>query len=220
LDHQTTADFIHPATSDAEFWSLEAQSLQTRADKYRNLGGEDNLRQAKRIETNAMMVEFVDRTTVSSTLALSNLTSQSEALVFLFHTVMRFAQQTPRPVSKFEALKAVRRFRKMAEMVRADATQQRCAGSFQAPQLLEAAFAYDELADQAAGVLQDPLLGRRKPRGDSRLKGLVVGLTVATRGIFGAPLYGTVATLANVVLDRRDLTDGKVRKMVIRTPRP
>jgi hypothetical protein len=220
LRHKKTEDFIHPVTRSAGFWSLEAQSIQRRADKYRNLGGEDNLHQAKRIETNAMIVEFADRTTVTSTLALSNLTPQSQALVFLFHTVMRLAQSTPRSVSMFEVRKAVRRFRKMAEMVRADATQQQCAGSFQAPQLLDAAFAYDELADRAAEVLQDPLLGKRKPRGDSRLKGLVVGLAFATRGIFGAPLYGTVATLANVVLDRRDLTDDKARKMVIRTPRP
>jgi hypothetical protein len=220
LRHEKTEDFIHPATCGPGFWSLEAQSIQRRADKYRKLGGKDDLLQAKRIETNARIAEFADRTTVYSTLALPNLTPQSRALAFLFQTVMRLAQPTPHSVSMLEARKAVRRFRKMAELVRADATQQQCAGSFQAPQLLEAAFAYDELADQAAGVLQDPLLGRRKPRGDSRLKGLVVGLTFATRGIFGAPLYGTVATLANVVLDRRDLTDDKVRKMVIRTPRP
>jgi len=115
VGHKKTEDFIHPATRGAGFWSLEAQSIQRRADKYRKLGGEDNLRQAKRIETNAMMVEFADRTTVSSTLALSNLTQQSQALVFFFHTVMRLAQPTPRPVSMFEARKVVRRFRTMAE---------------------------------------------------------------------------------------------------------
>jgi hypothetical protein len=219
--HKKTDEFIHPATYGPRFWSLEAKSIQRRANKYRELGGKDNLQEAKRIETNAMLAELADSHTVFSRLALSNLTPQSQALVFLFHTVMRLAQPTPRPkITMFEARKVVRRFRKMAEMVRADATQQQCVGSFQARQLLEAAFAYDELADQAAGILQDPLLGKRKPRGDSRLKGLVVGLTFATRGIFGAPLYGTVATLANVVLDRRDLTDDKVRKMVIRTPRP
>jgi hypothetical protein len=220
LHHQTTADFIHPATSDAELWSLEAQSIQTRADVYRNLGGEDNLHHAKRIETNAMIAELADRMTVTSTLARSNLTSQSQALAFLFQTAMKLGQPTPQSVSMLEARKAVRRFRKMAEMVRADANQQQRAGSFQAPQLLEAAFAYDELANRAAEALQDPLLGKRKPRGDSRLKGFVVGLAFATKGIFGAPLYGTVATLANVVLDRRDVTDDKVRKIVKRTPRP
>src|SRR5262245_40405555 len=51
LRHKKTEDFMHPATRGSGFWSLEAQSIQRRADKYRKRGGKDNLHQSKRIET-------------------------------------------------------------------------------------------------------------------------------------------------------------------------
>jgi hypothetical protein len=102
----------------------------------------------------------------------------------------------------------------MAKQIRADAAEQRRMRGFPDHRLLEAGFAYDELADDAAGSLGATLLVSRKPQWDARLKGFVIALASTTKLLFGAPLCGTVSTLTNVALNRSDLTGGKVRKML------
>jgi hypothetical protein len=112
-----------------------------------------------------------------------------------------------------EKRKAVRRFRTMAKTLRTDAAEQQRLRGFVSDRLLEAGFAYDELADDPVDSLGATLLVSRKPRKDARLKGFVKALASTTKEIFGAPLFGTVATFANVALDRDDVTGERVRKM-------
>ncbi len=102
----------------------------------------------------------------------------------------------------------------MAKTIRADAAQnQRMRGYFD-HRLLDAALAYEELADDAVGSLGTIVLVSRKPRSEPRLKGFVMALASTTKVLFGVPLCGTVATLTNVALNRSDVTGDKVRKML------
>ena len=105
----------------------------------------------------------------------------------------------------------------MADQIRADASEQDRLNRHEA-RLWEAVFAYEELADAAAPPPGSPLLVERQHRNDQWMQGLVFALADTTSHVFGVPLCGTVATVANVVLGRDDLTAEIVRKMLPRTP--
>ena len=218
MDYKRTQQYVYPVQNydhTRQLWSFHARLLQARAESP-GRSGEDA--DSKRNQTRALLIEIEVPNTFSR--LTSKLGPQEKGLVWLFHTAFSLARQTPRSVSVADKRKAAHRFRTMAKQIRADAAEQRRMRGFPDDRLLEAGFAYDELADDAAGSLGPTLLVSRKPRWDARLKGFVIALASTTKLLFGAQLFGTVATLANVVLDRRDLTDDKVRKMVIRTPRP
>jgi hypothetical protein len=102
----------------------------------------------------------------------------------------------------------------MAKTIRADVAQSPRIRSYFDHRLLDAASAYEELADHAIGSLGTIVLVRRKPRSESRLKGFVMALASTTKVLFGIPLCGTVATLTNVALNRSDISGDKVRKML------
>ena len=102
----------------------------------------------------------------------------------------------------------------MAKTIREDAAEKQRMRDYFDHRLLDAAFDYEELADDAVGPLGTTVLVSRKPRSEPRLKGFVMALASTTKVIFRAPLYGTVATLTNVTLERSDITDDKVRKML------
>jgi hypothetical protein len=108
----------------------------------------------------------------------------------------------------------------MAKLLRADAAEQKARGDSRHSQLWAAAFAYDELADAAAPPPGSQLLVTRQHRGDARLKGFVLALAAVTKDVFGTPLCGSLATTANVVFSRGDLTSDVVRKMLSHAPRP
>jgi hypothetical protein len=217
IDYKRTQQYVYPVQNyDArQFWSFHARLLQARAE---SPGGSGEDADSKRNQTRALLFEMEVPNTFSR--LTSKLGPQEKGLVWLFHMAFSLARKTPRSVSVADKRKAAHRFRTMAKQIRADAAEQRRMCGFADRRLLEAGFAYDELADDAAGSLGPTLLVSRKPRWDARLKGFVIALASTTKLLFGVPLFGTVATLANVVLDRRDLTDDKVRKMIIRTPRP
>jgi hypothetical protein len=107
----------------------------------------------------------------------------------------------------------------MAKQVFADNTEQQRLRGFPDERLSRAVSAYMELADGVAPAPGSPLLVKRKHGRNELIKGFVMELASTTKEIFGAPLFGTVATFANVALNRDDLTGEQVRKMVVFTPR-
>jgi hypothetical protein len=80
--------------------------------------------------------------------------------------------------------------------------------------LSKAASAYLELADELAPAPGSPLLVMRRHGRNDFIKGFVVEFASITKEIFGASLFRTVATFANVALGRDDVTGDKVRKML------
>jgi hypothetical protein len=211
LTYKKTEQFVYPVQSYCakSSWSFQARLLQSRTDSLRRKG-EDAA--AQRNQIRVLLFEMEVPLTFSG--LPRKLAPQEEGLVWLFQTAFSLGRQTPRSVSMAEKRKAVRRFRTMAKTVRTDAAEQQRLRGFLDHRLLEAGFAYDELADDPVDSLGATLLVSRKPRKDARLKGFVKALASTTKEIFGAPLFGTVATFANVTLNRDDLTADKVRKML------
>ena len=211
LRTKKTERFVYPVQKYCakQRWSFQARLLQSRTDSLRRKG-EDAA--ARRNQIRVLLFEMEVPNTFSRLLP-RKLAPQEQGLVWLFQTAFSLGRHTPRSVSMAEKRKAVRRFRTMAKTVRTDAAEQQRLRGFVGDRLLEAGFAYDELADDPVDSLGATLLVSRKPRKDARLKGFVKALASTTKEIFGAPLFGTVATFANVALDRDDVTGEKVRKM-------
>jgi hypothetical protein len=214
LKDRKTEQYLHPtATSDGgkRFWSFRARSLQSRAEELRKRG---EGREADRVQVRATLVEM-EVPNIFSRLQRAKFEPQEQGLIFLFYTAFKFAQETPQSVSVAEERKAAGRFRAMAKTIRADvaAQKQRMSGYFD-HRLLDAACAYEELADDAVGSLGTVVLVSRKARSEPRLKGFVMALASTTNVLFGVPLYRTVATVTNVALNRSDVTGDKVRKML------
>jgi len=211
LRSQKPERFVYPVQKHCakQRWSFQARLLQSRTDSLRRKG-EDAA--ARRNQIRVLLFEMEVPNTFSRLLP-RKLAPQEQGLVWLFQTAFSLGRQTPRSVSMAEKRKAVRRFRTMVKTLRTDAAEQQRLRGFVSDRLLEAGFAYDELADDPVDSLGATLLVSRKPRKDARLKGFVKALASTTKEIFGAPLFGTVATFANVALDRDDVTGEKVRKM-------
>ena len=202
-----TEQYVHPAVSyhgSKRFWSFAARTLQSRAEERRKRGEGP---EADRAQTQAILREM-EVPNIFSRLHPAKFAPQEQGLIFLFYTVFNLAKETPQSVAVAEARKAARRFRAMAKTIRADV------GPYLDHRLLDAARAYEELADDAVGSLGTVVLVSRKARGEPRLKGFVMALASTTKVIFGDPLYRTVATLTNVALNRSDVTGDKVRKML------
>jgi hypothetical protein len=139
-----------------------------------------------------------------------NLSERDLAMAYLFEQAFTLALMDLPLVPISELRKKRSNYRKMAKQLRADAIEQERLGLYESQRFVEAALAYEELAGRSRLV-------KRQPRGDARLKRFVMALADITKNVFGSPLYGSVATIANVVFSRDDLTSGRVRKMLPRT---
>jgi hypothetical protein len=53
-----------------------------------------------------------------------------------------------------------------------------------------------------------------RARGNRRFRGFALRMTEVTKALFNTPLYGGVATLANIVFDRTDLREHYIRDLV------
>jgi hypothetical protein len=218
-DYERTEAFVHPASQTS--WTSQATSGRRRAVQLRKLGGSENAAEADRLELSAAAAEVGVRMLLFPWhRGRPELPLQDLSMAFLFDQAFTFGRQNIRPVPIREANNTRRRFLKMAEQIRADAAEQERLKRYVDRRLWGAAFAYEELADAAAPPPGSPLLVERQHRNNQRMQGFVMALAGTTSQVFGAPLCGTVATVANVVLGRDDLTAEKVRKMLPRVLRP
>jgi hypothetical protein len=147
-----------------------------------------------------------------------DLPRQALAIVYFFDRAFILGQQNIRLVPISEFRKRRRHYFEMAKQLRADAADQKRLGLYAVGWMEEAARAYEEMAEAPEPAPGCSLLVPRQPRGDPRLKSFVMLLADITKNVFGSPFYGSVATTANVVFSRDDLTFATVRKMLLSQP--
>jgi hypothetical protein len=184
--------------------------LRERAKEMRRLGRQV---EAKRLDLYAGVSEITIPQEILHQLGPPPLPTQDFALAWFFDQVVKLARHPPKPITLTEVLRLRKPYVAMASRLRADAAKQK--GS---EPLMAAADAYERLANAVAPPPTSPLVVRRKPRGDEELKGFLIAVIEVTKAIFGQRLLRTVVTLANVVFDRTDMTDSKLRKMLALPP--
>jgi hypothetical protein len=214
--YRTTADFFHSASSGLQtFWTPEARSRRRRAALICSLNGGEPSAEAKHLETSALLAEFAGTACLFPRYeGQPEIPRQQLALAFLFHQTFAFARQKPRAVSQSDAQTTRNHCVAMAKRILADNIELQRLGGYPDERLERAASAYLERADDVAPAPGSPLLVNRKHGRNDLIKGFVLELAATTKAIFGASLFGTVATLTNVAFDRADITAGQIRRMV------
>jgi hypothetical protein len=121
----------------------------------------------------------------------------------------------PRTRTKAEIQSAASEFTTMAERLKEDADEMKRLGMWRFVPLLKTAVQACVEQAEARGQIhpQDPYVVERKSArlGDDWVRGFVVKMAETCRILFGSPMLGTAATLANVAYDRTDLNGQKVR---------
>jgi hypothetical protein len=146
-------------------------------------------------------------------------TQQERAMSYFFSEAFTLGQQNISLIPLSELRGKRRYYLKMAKQLRGDSAEQERFGLYEHRRMIEAALAYEKLAGPlvpAAG--RSSLVVTRQPRADGRLKGFVVLLSEINKNVFGSPLYGSIATTANVVFCRNDIKSGTVRKVLSTHP--
>jgi hypothetical protein len=220
-NYRASEVFLRPVRSGPKtFWTPEARARRRRAELIRTLADGEARAEVKELETWALLSEFAGTNYIFSGSHIFSgyegpeIDRQQHALAFLFHEAFTLARQKPRPVSRTDAQTARSRYLAMAKCIAADNTERQRLHGFPDERLSRAPSAYLELADDVAPGPGSPLLVMRRHGRNESIKGFVMEFASTTKEIFGAPLFGTVATFANVALDRDDLTGEKVRKML------
>jgi hypothetical protein len=209
-NYKSSDTFKYPATAQMD-WDPILRGRLRRAQDIRRISGPDNERQAKKIETSVKLHWAADTVVQES----AGLTMQQRALVAFFSQAFEFARTDSRPVPRVVAQEKRAHYLDMARRIRADVVG---IDSYSHREvLIDAAFEYEELADEAAPPPGHPLLVQRKRRGDQRETAFVIELVDAATAIFGHALCGTIATVANVAFDCKNWTYARVRKVTQRT---
>ena len=218
--YRTTRAFVHPVSSPPKsFWTPEARARLRRGGLICSLGGGEPSAEAKHLETSALLAEFAGTACLFPRYeGQPEIPRQQVALAFLFHQAFAFARQKPRAVSQSDAQTTRNHCVAMAKRILADNIELQRLRGYPDERLERAASAYLERADDVAPGPGSPLLVNRKHGRNELIKGFVLELAATTKAIFGASLFGTVATLTNVAFDRADITAGQIRKMVPSTP--
>jgi hypothetical protein len=208
-NYKKTEAFTHTASTSMD-WSPTVRAQHQRVQTLRRTSGRDNEDEARKIEAYARLNRFGDTLTWGG----EKLPIQEHALVALFDQAFEFARTASRPVPRAAAKEKRAHYLDMASRIRADVGGLDSLSSRQA--LVDAAFAYEELADKAAPPPGHPLHVQRQGRGDERQTAFVLQLVDASRAIFGQSFYRTVAIVANVAFECDGWTGERVRKVTKR----
>jgi hypothetical protein len=227
-----TSDFVHPAIAPGlqTSWTPHGRSLRQRAKEMRQSGRHG---EATRLDLQAALSEN------PRTLNILPDSLQDSALSSFFDQVVGLARHPPKLITLREVLRLRKPYAAKASRLRADAAKHEVS-SLRKPyaamasrlhavsakhkddsineRLTAAADAYEELADEVAPRPTSSLVVRRKSRSDEESKGFSIAVIEVTKAIFGQRLFRTVATLANVVFDRTDMTDSRLKKMLALPP--
>jgi hypothetical protein len=204
-NYKSSDTFRYPATARMD-WDTRLREQLRRAQTIRGMSGPDNEHRANKIETGVKFYWAAD-TVISES---SGLMIQERALVAFFSQAFEFARTDSRPVPRAVARQKRAHYLDMANRIRTDFAD---LDSFSNEALIDAAFAYEALADTAAPPPGHPLHVQRKRRGNERQTAFVLQLVDASKAIFGHSLYGTVAIVANVAFECDDWTDARVSKV-------
>jgi hypothetical protein len=195
--NRSTSNYKHPALTNA----MKAQSLRRAADKHRKVGNEIDANWAE-----AGAAEWEARPDDSSRISPAG--RQNRAAVRIFIEAVR-ALDFP-PIFVADQRKAADALRKLAEHANLAAKQLAGIGfAASAKRLRRLAADF-----KSEGDLVDPDLSRQtddypnliyRNTEETSLRIFVKNLDYAMLQQFGTPLFGTIATLANVALDRTDV---------------
>jgi hypothetical protein len=208
--HQPTDDFVHFVTP-MEYW--------TPASRY-DLQHPEKLRERGAPPAEILAAYNAVRLQASYQGQGPRLSLRDLARVYFFDSAFTLGHQDIRLVPISELRKKSRHYLKMAKELRADAAEQERLGLYEGRRMTEAACAYEELVKAPAPAPGRSRLVTRQPRGATRIKGFVRAFGDITNAVYGSPLYGSVATTANVVFGGDKLTADAVRKMLSDAPRP
>jgi hypothetical protein len=204
-NYQSSDTFKYPATARMD-WDTSSRGQLRRAQTIAGMSGPDNEREANKIEMGVKLHWAADTVIWES----SGLPIQERALVSFFSQAFEFARTDSRPVPRAVAQQKRAHYLEMADRIRTDVAD---LDSFSDKALIDAAFAYEALADTAAPPPGHPLHVQRQRRGDERQTAFVLQLVDASRAIFSQPLYGIVSIVANVAFNCQDWTGARVRKV-------
>jgi hypothetical protein len=209
-EYVKTSDFFRPAIAPGRqtSWTPQARSMRRCAKEMHRSGRHE---QATRLDLEASLQEVGETLNIIAD-PRDPQSLQDVALAWFFSQVVSLARHPPKPITLCEVLRLRKPYAAKASRLRADAAKQKDYSIKE--RLMAAADAYEELGDEVAPRPTNPLVVRRKSRSYEESKGFSIGVIEVTKAIFGQRLLGTVATLANVVFDRTDMTGSKLGKML------
>jgi len=207
VDHQSTEQFANPIYMTS---ASKAASLRQRASELRQKGGASNILEA---EVKEFEVQLLETQTVDP-LTLTPWTEQDLGVQLFFWQAYYAALATPKPTF-FSKIKAeVAALRAAAKQLRAQAVKLQSHG-IECAALQQIASEFDSRArsEDRNPKTDDPLIITRQVK-DVRLRTFVATLSIVTQQLLQDTMYGTIATITNVVFSRADITGSKVRDML------
>jgi hypothetical protein len=186
-EYVTTAKPFHPATlpQAVESWADMAAALRSRAAEYGELGG---AALAAKYEKRALAAEERHRARASG--ASSDAERHEVALAIIFTVAVALYREGLKTVTQRELDQHVEALRSAGRN--------------------EIAAAYERHAEK-------PAVARffvERKRTNARLEAFIEGLAGQTNPLFGKPLYGVIATIANIAFERSDLDRQHVRAIL------
>jgi hypothetical protein len=227
VGHQPSDQYLNPAFT----YASRVAEFRQKASYLREKGGAVNKREAESREAEATLLE-AEATLMEGEfdpLAHSRWTRQDRAAQSLLWLAYRGALDDE-PVFLSSLVAKTNDLRKLGQELLAGVK------ILQSHKLHDLARELKELAEEIEGEADDtdpfldPQTGQRlsSPRfphiedpwvlvrdtPDARMRSFVISLSITMLTLFGKPLYHTLANITNVVFDRKDVTDSRVRELI------
>ena len=205
-NHPPTDGYSNPAYMTNASVAARKRRL---AAELRNKGGTMNERKARFLEAEAAIYEGLGDPPADPRWSEQDRAVQN----FLRHTYRNFLDLKPVFLSDLKA--KMNKLREVAEGLHQQAeTLQSLGKESDAQKLEEIASDYDEEArNMLPGDGDNPWIITRQNE-DVELRSFVIDLSIRTTMLFQKELHSTLATVANVVFNRQDLTRSRVREML------
>lgn len=224
IRHQSSEEYLNPASTNVS----RTAAFPRQASDFRERGGEENVHNAELLEAEAAIIE-----SESDPIFYPPWSAQDRAAQLLLRQAYRTAlDNTPVYLSHLEA--KTNDLRKLAqelltrvEILQAYHLDQEARKLKKlVEEIEEEAENIDPYLDPQAGQrlarprfphIDDPwVIVRKTP--DVQMRSFVMDLTIITLQLFGKSLHGTLANITNVVFDRKDVTDERVRELLRTRP--
>jgi len=227
LRYESTEEYVNPAFT----YGSRVAAFRQKASKLRATGGEVNEREAKSLESEASYLESEAELMEGEfdPLAHPRWTRQDRAAQILLWHIYRTALDDE-PVLLSSLVAKTNDLHKVVQHLQSGV---RILQSYklnrEAGKIKELAELIEEIADDGDPYC-DPQTGRRlassrfsdiddpwvivRETPDARMRSFVITLSDATKRLFGSALYRTIANITNVVFDRTDITDTRVRELL------
>lgn len=225
--HQATKEYLHPAFT----YASRVAAFRQKASDLRKKGGAANEHDAKSLEVEANYLEAEAKVMEGEIdpLAHTRWTRQDRAAQILLWQAYRAALDDE-PVFLSSLIVKTNDLRKVVQDLQSGVTVLQSHNlNREARKLNELTEEIEDQADDGDPFL-DPQTGRRSgsPRfphiddpwvivrgtPDARMRSFIITLSGTTLRLFGNALLRTLANITNVVFDREDITEGRVRELL------